>query len=125
MSVISLITLPSSALNTALTSSTFEATISISMMVVGFVALTVMITGVVSSSGMSSNGPLPGWSPFDSGCVVTVVPSASRRLIMEQVVITVVPTAMEPVVEGTFVEVKSSILPMSSSSLSSTVEIIR
>ena len=121
MSVISLITLPSSALNTALTSSTFEASISISMMVVGFVALTVMVTGVVSSSGMSSNGPLPG----DSGCVVTVVPSASRRLIMEQVVITVVPTAMEPVVEGTFVEVKSSILPMSSSSLSSTVEIIR
>ena len=44
---------------------------------------------------------------------------------MEQVVITVVPTAMEPVVEGTFVEVKSSILPMSSSSLSSTVEISR
>ena len=91
MSVISLITLPSSALNTALISSTFEATISISMIVVGFVALTVMVTGVVSSSGMSSNGPLPGWSPVDSGCVVTVVPSASRRLIMEQVVITVVP----------------------------------
>ena len=107
MSVISLITLPLSALNTALISSTFEATISISMMFVGFVASTMMVTGVVSSSGMSSNGPLPGWSPVDSGCVVTVVPSASRRLIMEQVVITVVPTVPLAVVraEAIFVPV--------------------
>ena len=107
MSVISLITLPSSALNTALISSTFEATISISMMVVGFVASTLMVTGVVSSSGMSSNGPLPGCSPVDSGCVVTVVPSASRRLVMEQVVITVVPTVPLAVVraEAIFVPV--------------------
>ena len=107
MSVISLITLPSSALNTALTFSTFVATISISMIVVGFVASTVMVTGVVSSSGMSSNGPLPGWSPVDSGCVVTVVPSASKRLIMEQVVITVVPTVPLAVVraEAIFVPV--------------------
>ena len=107
MSVISLITLPSSALNTALISSTFEATISISMMVVGFVASTLMVTGVFSSSGMSSNGPLPGCSPVDSGCVVTVTPSASRRLIMEQVVITVVPTVPLAVVraEAIFVPV--------------------